>query len=125
MTAYPTVSQDTYTPDRLIAGDHPLITETVTIGSGSNLVRGAVLGRITASGKFILSLSGASDGSQTPVAILADDAAAAGADVTAGIYVAGEFNAAALTLGASHTAASVRPALRAASIYLKDTLPAA
>jgi hypothetical protein len=42
----PSFSSEAYTPDRLIAGDFPVRTQTVTLDTGS-LVRGEVLGKIT------------------------------------------------------------------------------
>lgn len=101
-----------YQPGGLIAGDFPVEHRTVTIASGADLARGAVLGRITASDKYVLSASGASDGSQTPVAVLAVAAAAAGADVVAPAYFTGEFAADQLTFGTSHTAATVEASWR-------------
>ena len=115
---------DSYTPDRLVAGTYPIVTRNEVLVSGQNLLRGALLGRITASGKMTLSTSGASDGSQVPVAILVDDVNASGGDQVCGTYIAGEFNEAALTYGASHTAASVRATLRDANIYLVSVQPA-
>ena len=55
--------------------------ENAVIGTGSNLTLGAVLGRITATGKYVLLAPAAVDGSQTAAAILLADAAAATADV--------------------------------------------
>jgi hypothetical protein len=108
-----------YTPDKLIAGNaHLLVSRKVTLISGQNLVRGAVLGKITASGKYNLSLSGASDGSQTPDLILAEDCDASGGDKEALCYARGDFNETALTLGTAHTAASIREGLRAKGITL-------
>lgn len=118
MTASGFTSQGSYSPDNLIAGEFPRVARKVTVASGANLVAGAVLGKITASGKFILSASAAADGSQTPDAILAEDAAAASADVEAIVYFSGEFNELALTYGAGHTANSVRDTLRDKSILL-------
>lgn len=43
---------------------------TVTVAGGVSLPSGTVLGRITASGKLIKYLDGASDGSQAAVAVL-------------------------------------------------------
>lgn len=117
---YPAAQAETYTPDRLVLDTRLLVTRQVTIGTAANLARGTLLGRITASGKYIRSLSAASDGSQTPVAILAHQADAAAADVSAGVYVAGEFDAAAVLFGASHTFASTRDALEARGIHLKQ-----
>jgi hypothetical protein len=55
--------------------------ESVTLLAGSNYPVGAVLGRITASGKYKLATSGGSDGAQTAAAVLlyATDATAADA----------------------------------------------
>jgi hypothetical protein len=113
----------TFTPDNLIAGDFPIITEPVTVGAG-NLVRGTVMGRITASGNFIQSLSAASDGSQNPVAILAEDVDASGGAKPGVVYLTGEFKGAALIIGASHTLASVKLAFRALGIFIRTTLAA-
>ncbi|TWA76441.1 bacteriophage lambda head decoration protein D [Azospirillum brasilense] len=115
----PGVSSESYAPDLLLAGDFPRMTRSVTLVSGQNLVRGAVLGKITASGKYVLSASAASDGSQTPVAVLMDDCDASGGDKTVGIYESGEFLGTALTLGAGHTLASIRDGLRDLSIYIR------
>jgi hypothetical protein len=114
----------THVHDNLIGGDVvPAVTESIVVDTG-NLVRGAVLGRITANGKYVLSASAAVDGSQTPVAILAEDANATAADVVTVAYLTGEFNTAALTLGAGHTIASITAALRDAGIFLKTNLAA-
>ena len=83
-----------------------------------------MLGKITASGKYIKSLSGASDGSQTPAAILAEDVDATSADKPAVAYLTGEFNGAALVLGTAHTIATVKAAFRSLGIVIKTTLGA-
>ena len=108
--------------DRLIAGDDAdLVTDVGVLITGQNLTRGAVLGKITASGKLNLSLSAASDGSQTPFAILARDTDATSADNdSTPIYIAGSFNQDSLTIGTAHTAASIKDGLRALGIYLKS-----
>lgn len=106
-----------YSPDQLIAGNaHLLVGRSVTLISGQNLERGAVLGKITASGKYTLSLSASSDGSQTPDLILAEDCDASAGDASALAYARGDFNVNALTLGTGHTAASIREGLRAKGI---------
>jgi len=116
------VAADTYTPSALIAGDAArLVTDTMTLISGQNLTRGALLGKITASGKLTLCLSAAVDGSQTPYAILADDASATSGDVLCGVYLAGEFNTRAMTFGTGTTAANSKDTLRALGIFLKTS----
>ncbi|WP_243368873.1 head decoration protein [Microvirga solisilvae] len=57
-----------------------LSREQVIIAAGADLAAGAVLGKITASGKYVRWNGSASDGSQTAVAVLFADAKAASAD---------------------------------------------
>lgn len=114
------VATDAYIPDRLIAQDAPpLVTQTVTIAAGQTLSRGSVLGKITASGSFVLALAAATDGSQTPNAVLAADVdTSGGTALTAPVYVAGNFNTRSMTFGTGITAASSADALRDVGIYL-------
>ena len=81
----PGIYAETYVPDQLIAGNAKLVSAPVTFVSGQVLARGSVVGVITASGKYALSLSASSDGSQTPVAIVADAVDASAGDVTGGV----------------------------------------
>ena len=110
--------------DNLLSGDAavPAVTESIVVDTG-NLARGALLGRITATGKWILSAAAAVDGSQTPRAILAEPTDATAADVVTVGYVTGQFNTAAITFGAGHTAASVKDGLAALGIFLKTNVP--
>lgn len=114
----PGFSSSAFSPDLLVAGDHPIRHVPVTIISGQNLARGAVLGKITASGKHNLSASAAGDGSNTPVAILIEAVDATSGDKKALAYIAGDFNANQLILGAGHTVATIRDALAQKSIYI-------
>ncbi len=109
---------ETHTPDNLIAGDFPLITIAVIIVLGQTLSRGAVLGTITASDKETLCDTGAADGSEAPLYILAEDVDASAADVTAIAYDTGQFNEDQLSFGGTDDADDVRAALRARSIFL-------
>lgn len=112
-------STTSYDPKQIVAGNFDqLVGEKITLISGQNLVRGAVLGKITASGKYTLSLSASSDGSQIPDLILAEDCNAAGGDKPAIAYSRGDFNAQELTLGAGHTIASIKEGLRDKNIIL-------
>lgn len=116
--------EGTFTPDDLITGEFPYVTEQVTILSGQNIKRGALLGKITASGKHILSLAAAGDGSQTPDMILAEDVDATGGDKVSLAYKSGGFNTNRITFGTGHTAASVEAGLRDKGIYFKAGVPA-
>lgn len=117
-------TEGTYTPDNLVADDFPMMTGQVTIVSGQNLTRGAVLGKITASGKYTLSASAAADGSQNPSVILLQDTDASGGDKAAPVAESGAFNERAVTLGAGHTIASIKDALRDLGIYLRSSVKA-
>lgn len=104
--------------ENLIAGDFPRIVRVVTITGGAVLKTGSVLGQITASGSYQLSKATASDGSEVPCAILADDVDASG-DTSANVYLTGEFLSSSLVLGAGHTIDSVSPPLRLRSVFLR------
>lgn len=113
------------TPDNLIAGDTPgIVTRSITLVSGQNLVRGALLGVITSGGKYTLSAAALSNGGQTPAAILAEDVDASAGDKTTLAYIMGCFAEAHVTFGSGHTAASVREGLRGKGIILKTVVPA-
>lgn len=118
------MTSETYNYDNLFAGSAEHVADSVTILSGQNLVRGAVLGKVTASGKYIESLSAAGDGSETPDAILLEDCDASAGDKVAPIALTGEFNQDALTIGTGHTAASIKDGLRNKGIFLKTTVNA-
>jgi len=116
-------TEDTFTPDNLVAGDAPVRAEDVTI-TGGNFPRGTVLGRITATGLLTESATGAGDGSEVPVAILAKDTDASGGDVEAPVYRAGDFNERALTIGTGHDVASVREAFFSTPINILPSVSA-
>lgn len=120
MTTY--VVSESDTPDSLIAGDMKRVVDEVVILSGQVLVRGSVLGRVTSSDKFILSLSGASDGSEVAALVLAEDVDATAGDKRGPAYRTGEFDEASLVLGTGHTVASIKPQLRDAGIHLKKVV---
>lgn len=117
-------STDTLAFDHLIAGPTPVSARKVTLVSGQNLTRGAILGIITASGKYTLSLSAAADGSQTPDAVLAQDCDASAGDAECLIYERGDFAESALTFGTGQTTAGVREGLRAKGITIVTTTAA-
>ncbi|WP_319520202.1 head decoration protein [uncultured Martelella sp.] len=101
-----------FAPNDLIVGDVQVVTRTVTIASGQALKRGAVLGEITADSKYTLSLAASDNGSQDPDCVLAFDVDASGGDVEAQAYFGAAVDAAKLTFGAGHDAASVEQAFR-------------
>jgi hypothetical protein len=70
------------------------------------------------SGKYVQSLAAATNGSQVPDLVLAETTDASAGDKVTVAYYAGEFNELALTLGAGHTADSIREGLRVKGIQL-------
>ena len=62
--------------------------EAITIASGAGIIAaGTVLGKITASGKFVASAAGATDGSEVPAAVAIYGADASSADVSVSAIV--------------------------------------
>lgn len=116
-------AEGTFAYDHLIAGDKPTRTQGVTLLTGQNLTRGAVLGRVTASGKYVLCDPAAADGSEVARGILVKDTDASGGDVTGtAMYTAGDFNENSLTIGGVGTADDIRDDLRDGGIYLHKAI---
>ena len=103
--------------------DRP-VPVTILTGSAATYKRGTVLGVITASGKYTLSVATATDGSEVPQAILADDVNATVADTLAGVYLMAEINKNRITFDPSWTLATLKPALRPFGIFLRDSVQA-
>ncbi len=111
----------------LIEGKHPgafLLSEAagqrarenITIAAGAGIVApGSVLGKVTATGKYLVSAVGATDGSQTPAAIniYGADASTADAQVSAIVRDA-EVNGACLTYHADRDQPAEKAAANAA-----------
>lgn len=124
-----------YDPDGIVVGDATTGTEytgggltlTITDAGTDPAVGEAFKVTVTAaaaSGKYVLSLAAATDGSQVPVSILSEDVDASLAEKTSVAYITGDFNTGAMTFGTGHTAASVKESLRARSIFLHDSVAA-
>ena len=111
------MSEVVYTPDNLFAGDFPISTESATIVSGSGVLpRGRILGFIDASGKLTNATAGATDGTELPYAVLAEAVDATSSDVEAPVYLSGEFNPDALSVGTG-TVASWKHKMRNVSLF--------
>ena len=78
-----------------------------------------------ATGQYIACVKTATDGSQTPRAILVDYVDASTLPATGGAYLTGEFNDRAVIYDNSWTLADLRAALRDRSIFLKASISAA
>lgn len=74
------------------------------------------------SGKVVIAVATALDGSNIPYGILVDDANATAGDVSGAVYQTGEFNGNKLILDASYTLTTITPLLRAISIFVKSAI---
>lgn len=119
----PGMNSSLFIPDQLIAGPLQLVTDSGTI-TGGTFKRGTVLGMITASGQYTKSVKTATDGSETPVAILVDNVDASTADQNGGLYLMGEFNQNYIIFDDSWTIPALKTALRPLAIFLKDSTQA-
>jgi hypothetical protein len=111
----------TYTPDFLCDRDTETRVRTIASGAGV-LARGTLLGKITASGKYLESLAAATDGSEVPDAILLESVDATAADVNAAVAIAGDFAAKGVIFGTGHTLASTEDVLRTKDIYITTVI---
>jgi hypothetical protein len=98
----------------------PQINFTITAG-GTPCAAGDTFLLVAAagSGNYVLANAAATDGSQNPVAILADYADPTAGAVNGPLYLTGEFNQTAMTFGEGLTPANTAAALRVLGIFLK------
>jgi hypothetical protein len=108
-------------PDNLLAGDTPppkIVSAVLT--KGEVVVRGHVLGRVTADEKMLICLNAATDGSETPRYIAAEAADATAAEISILVFAEGEFNQDRLTFGTGTTIANSKVPLMDVNIHLVD-----
>ena len=120
----PGMTSSMFIPDQLVSGPLQVVTDTVTIAQSGLLLRGAVLGMVTATSQYVLSVKTATDGSQKPVAILVDNVDTTLAIQQGGVYLMGEFNQNKLIVDASWALADLKTALRPFGIFLRDSVQA-
>lgn len=110
--------------DNLIAGS---AVETVSTGyillTGQVVVRGQMMGRITATGKWKKYQSASVDGSEIPRGVSAEAIDATAADKKIVIYTTGEFNKNALVFDGGDTlTVAVKNLLQDVNIHTKDSV---
>lgn len=93
-------------------------TQDFIVGEGFDITVAA------GSGKYVLSLAAAADGSQVPDCIAAHSIDATGGDKEELGYFRGQFSSNAVILGTGHTVASIREGLRVKGVDLIDVLAA-
>lgn len=116
-------SEGTFTPDLLIAGDHPVHTIGVTLEAEADLVRGTLV-YLKASESAYSAYDGGSATASTLWGILVQDedtttATGTGATKSVMVYITGDFNANAITV-ASGTLEDLRALLALQGIFLTN-----
>lgn len=117
-------------PDNLFAGlqvNAPITDEVILKADAVNvpLVRGTVLGRITASGLCVPVSKAATDGSENVYAILSETRDVSAGNQPAPAYLTGEFSETALVFAiATNTAADHELSARENGIFFKSVVPA-
>jgi hypothetical protein len=86
----------------LFAGEYPIETIAVTVLSGQTLSPLSVVGKVTASGKYVLADADADDGSEQARLICVDGVNASGGDKVVNCYKSGTFNIDALVFDESY-----------------------
>ncbi len=113
------MATDEYTPKQLVINRCCGITGAVTLLAGTNYPAGAVLGRISATGKYKLVDNAQNDGSELAKYVLAGAVDATAADKPGIAHKDGVFNTALLTFGGNDTAADHWEALEARGIFME------
>lgn len=111
-------------PDNLHAGvEVPLLTKGVKLAAGQGvLLRGSVIGIVTADGTGKLCDKSAADGSEVAKYVLVNDTDTS-TSVMAVCYQSGLFHRNALVFGGDSTADDHDEELRTVGIYLRDEYP--
>lgn len=97
--------------------------ETITVPANTTVARGTLLGKITSTGKYIVSLLAASDGSEVGAAIAQTDVendTAGALDYKVVVYKAGSFNSTGVTFGTGQTVANTKDDLHLVSIEITE-----
>ena len=121
----PSFASTSIDPDNLLAGDNPQPkVVSMVLTKAEVVVRGHVLGQVTADEKLLICLNAATDGSEVPRFIAQTAADATAAEISILVYAEGEFNQDQLTLGTGTTVANARQLLMDKNIYLVDPVTA-
>lgn len=99
----PGFESDTLNYDNLLAGGDFTVLEIGTVDETVEVKRGTVLGRVSATNTFKICKDANDDGSNVPVAILAEDLPAGASNKDKYIYLSGKFNKDAVIFDSSIT----------------------
>lgn len=120
---FPDYRIETFDEPELCTWEFPEMDQPAVIAAGQVLRRGAVVGQVTATKQWVLSLAAANDGSQTPKGIMPFRVDATAEAKNAAVYVAGgRFINSSLILGAGHTLDTVHAAFDGKPVFFGDAL---
>lgn len=112
--------------DGLVDPLSPILTDQRPIITGAAAyLRGTVLGQVSATGAYKICSKTAADGSEIPVAVLADDADASAGDVSGAVYLGGRFDGERLIVDPSWTVAELVDRMRPLGIVINLPGPSA
>jgi hypothetical protein len=117
----PATVTDTVTRDNLILSGYPLVKTPVTIADGETIVRGGVIGIVTASGHGVLLDIAAVDGSQNFYGIALEDVTTSGATQVTTVAIAGKFNSQGLSYAGATVLADILDDARDKNCYIVST----
>ncbi len=95
--------------------------ETITVPANTTISRGAVLGRITDTGKFVISENASTDGSEVAIGILKLDvvnSTGSSTDINGVVWKKGTFNSLGVTFGTDQTRDNTQEDLHKVSIEI-------
>lgn len=116
-------AEGTYAPDLLLAGDHPVRTAGVTLKTTLTLSRGTVVYLKNGETQYE-AFDGGTVTAGSLLGILVEDVNTAGGAASVAVYIAGDFNANALTFATGGTVAAIRARCALQSLYLTDSVAA-
>lgn len=96
----PEIVKNTFDYDNLLAGGDFTVLEIGTVDESVEVKRGTVLGRVSATNTFKICKDANTDGSNVPVAILAEDLPASASNKDKYVYLSGNFNKSAVIFDA-------------------------
>lgn len=99
----PSIENDTFNYDNLLAGGDLTVLEIGTIDEIVEVKRGTVLGRVSSTNTYKICKDANADGSNVPVAILAEDLPASASNKDKYVYLSGNFNKSAVIFDAGVT----------------------
>jgi len=115
--------EGTYSPDLLIAGDHPIRTKGVTLKTTLTLSRGTLVYLKSGENQYE-AYDGGTITAGSLLGILVLDVNTAGGAASVMVYIAGDFNSNKITVASGGSLATVRDRLVSQSIYLHDPVAA-